>query len=161
MQIETVKELKNGYLVNNCLLVPKDPRNSDFRKVQKHISSGKVYETYDSLADLKTEKLSQLKSRRENSTIQEVKKGKTFSLKSSDMPAIIARFNRTQGGEVLTANWTDITGARIALNAEDFRSMRNHLDTQDETINNEYERIKKLIEASTTIHQLNAIQFTF
>ena len=79
--------------------MPKDPRNSDFRKSAKNIfSSGKVYETYDSLADLKTEKLSQLKSRRENSTIQEVKKGKTFSLKSSDMPAIIARFNRTQGG---------------------------------------------------------------
>ncbi len=113
------------------------------------------------LDQVKADKLSQLKSRRDNSTIQEVRKGKTFPLKSSDMPAIIARFNRTQEGRVLTANWTDINGDRIALGVDDFRIMRNHLDAQDETLHNEYKRIKKLIEDSATIEQLNAIQFTF
>jgi hypothetical protein len=40
MNIETVKDLQNSYLVNGSITVPKDPSNSDCQKVQKWIAEG-------------------------------------------------------------------------------------------------------------------------
>ena len=40
MNIETVKDLQNSYLVNGSITVPKDPSNSDYQRVQKWIAQG-------------------------------------------------------------------------------------------------------------------------
>lgn len=61
MQIETVKELKNGYLVNDSMSVPSDPKNSDFQKIQKWIAEGGAVESFDLLAEAQAEKIAQIK----------------------------------------------------------------------------------------------------
>lgn len=44
MNIQTVKELESSYLVNNLILVPKDPVNKDYKKVQTWINEGGIVE---------------------------------------------------------------------------------------------------------------------
>lgn len=61
MQIETVKQLKSGYLVNGSMSVPNDTKNSDFQKIQKWIAEGGVVEAFDFSADAMVEKIAQIK----------------------------------------------------------------------------------------------------
>lgn len=63
MQIETLKELKNGYLVNGSIFVPSDPKNSDFQKIQKWIDENGAVDTFDFFEDAKAEKIAQIKSK--------------------------------------------------------------------------------------------------
>lgn len=61
MQIETIKQLKNGYLVNGSMSVPNDTKNSDFQKIQKWIAEGGVVEAFDFSEDAMVEKIAQIK----------------------------------------------------------------------------------------------------
>ena len=40
MQINSVKQKDNGFLVNGSFIVPNDPKNSDYQEIQKWIASG-------------------------------------------------------------------------------------------------------------------------
>jgi len=65
MQIEKVKELEKIYLVNNSIAVPKNSDNSDYQRIQKWILDGGVVEKQDQLLPLKQQKISQIKSIRD------------------------------------------------------------------------------------------------
>lgn len=57
MKIDSLKELSTTFLVNNTISVPKDANNSDYKDIQKYISSGGSYAAYDPLSDRKAEKI--------------------------------------------------------------------------------------------------------
>jgi len=65
MQIEKVKELEKIYLVNDSIAVPKNSDNSDYQRIQKWILNGGVVEKQDQLLPLKQQKISQIKSIRD------------------------------------------------------------------------------------------------
>jgi len=69
MQIQKVKQQKNGYLVNDSIFVPSDPKNSDFQKIQKWIAEGGVIEAFDNLAEAKLTKITEIKSIRDSKNI--------------------------------------------------------------------------------------------
>lgn len=59
MEIETLKQTKNGYLINDSIFVPDDIGNSDYQAIQKWITEGGIVEEYGPLPDLKAEKIAQ------------------------------------------------------------------------------------------------------
>lgn len=58
MQIKTLKELEDTFLVNNELIVPKCISNTDYQMIQKYIENGGEYDAYDQL--LKKEELEKI-----------------------------------------------------------------------------------------------------
>lgn len=63
MNINTVKDLENSYLVNNYISVPKNPTNRDYRKVQEWLSieGNSVLPEY-TLSELKDIKIAEIKA---------------------------------------------------------------------------------------------------
>ncbi len=57
--MKNLKQLKDGFELNGAI-VPNDPSNTDFQKIQEWIRSGGEYEKFDYLKDAKNEKIAQL-----------------------------------------------------------------------------------------------------
>lgn len=72
MQILSVKEFKETYLVNGETSVPKSPDNSDYQKIQRWIADGGVVEKEDILAKTKLEKIAKIKSIRDQKNIEPI-----------------------------------------------------------------------------------------
>jgi len=71
MNINTVKDLENSYLVNNVVDVPKNPTNRDYRKVQEWLSieGNSVLPEY-TLSELKDIKIAEIKAEAGNRIIE-------------------------------------------------------------------------------------------
>lgn len=65
MEISTVKQGQNGYLINNSTFAPNDPSNIDYQAVQEWIAGGGVVQPEFSLDELKIKKIAEVKSARE------------------------------------------------------------------------------------------------
>ena len=117
------------------------------------------------LEQAKLKKISLIKTIRDNTTLKfspANEPTKNFILKISDLPQIAARASRLQDqGAGSKSTWSDINGVRQDLLADQFRSMRNHLDAHDETLRVWYAETKKEIEDCTTLEELNAININF
>ncbi len=116
------------------------------------------------LDDEKAEKIAECKLTRDNTPFAYTPTGttKNFSLKLSDISAIVARSNRLVDATLVkTATWPDINGVRHELTKEQFRSMRNHLDAHDETLFNWYDVKKKEIKACQSLEALEKVELTF
>jgi hypothetical protein len=72
MQILSAKEFKETYLVNGETIVPKNPDNSDYKKIQQWISNGGVVEQEDLLAKAKLEKIAKIKFIRDQKNIEPI-----------------------------------------------------------------------------------------
>lgn len=62
MQIQTVKQTKSGYLLNESSFVPNNQDNSDYQAIQEWIAKGGVVEAYDPFPEIKEEKIAACKS---------------------------------------------------------------------------------------------------
>jgi len=78
MQILSVKEFRETYLVNGEKTVPKNPDNSDYQKIQKWITDGGIVEEEDVLAKTKSEKITQIKLIRDQKNIEPITNQKAF-----------------------------------------------------------------------------------
>ena len=69
MNIETVKDLENSYLVNGSTTVPKDSTNSDYKKVQDWIAEGNTpdpeFTPAELLENAKKDKIAEIKKAKE------------------------------------------------------------------------------------------------
>ena len=65
MNIEKIKQIQTGYLVNDTTFVPNDPGNTDYQAVQKWIDQGGVVEPEFSLDELKIKKIAEVKAARQ------------------------------------------------------------------------------------------------
>jgi hypothetical protein len=72
MQILSAKEFKETYLVNGETIVPKNPDNSDYKKIQQWISNGGVVEQEDLLAKARLEKIAKIKFIRDQKNIEPI-----------------------------------------------------------------------------------------
>lgn len=80
MQILSVKEFKETYLVNGEAIVPKNPDNSDYQKIQQWIADGGVVEQEDILAKTKLEKITKIKLIRDQKNIEPIIDQQAFLL---------------------------------------------------------------------------------
>ncbi|MBU6141409.1 MAG: hypothetical protein KGP29_07665 [Proteobacteria bacterium] len=78
MEIESVKEFKESYLVNQYISVPKNSDNSDYQRVQQWIANGGVVEQEDLLAKTKLEKIAKIKSIRDQKNIEPITDQQAF-----------------------------------------------------------------------------------
>lgn len=84
MNIETIKQNQNGYLINNSILVPNDTTNSDYQKIQKLIEEGFIVEPEFSLSEAISKKLEELDQYHFNATeIRQCKINNYFILQLS------------------------------------------------------------------------------
>ena len=72
MQILKVKAQEKGFLVNDYLNIPKDNFNSDYLAVQKWLANGGVVEPEFSLAEIKTKKITEIKSIRDSKNVEPI-----------------------------------------------------------------------------------------
>ncbi len=78
MEILTVQEQKNGYVVNGSVFVPDNSQNSDFQAIQKWIAAGGIVGKENLLAQAKAAKLSEIKSLRDQKNIEPITDLKAF-----------------------------------------------------------------------------------
>ena len=78
MQILSAKEFSDTYLVNGEIIVPKNPDNSDYQKIQRWIADGGVIEREDILAKTKLEKIAKIKSIRDQKNIEPITDQQAF-----------------------------------------------------------------------------------
>lgn len=57
MQINTVKKISSGFLLNDSAFAPEDLENSDYQAIQKWISEGGIIDDSDELQRKKDEKI--------------------------------------------------------------------------------------------------------
>ncbi|NBV06796.1 MAG: hypothetical protein EBS06_06130 [Proteobacteria bacterium] len=80
MEIVTLKEQENGYLVNGAIFVPKVQENSDYQNIQKWIAKGGAPEKEDLLAKAKLKKIAEIKSIRDQKNIEPITDFEAFLL---------------------------------------------------------------------------------
>jgi hypothetical protein len=80
MEILTVQEQKNGYVVNGSVFVPDNSQNSDFQAIQKWVVAGGIVGKENLLAQTKAAKLSEIKSLRDQKNIEPITGFKAFVL---------------------------------------------------------------------------------
>ena len=80
MIIEKVKEMESCYIINDCMAVPKNSENSDYKKIQKWITEGGIVEQEDLLAKAKSLKISKIKYERDQRNIEPITNQQAFIL---------------------------------------------------------------------------------
>ncbi len=81
MKIQTIKETKFGYSVNDGeVFVPQDSGNHHYREIQKWILDGGIVETKNLLSEVKSEKISRIKSIRDQKNAEPITDNKAFML---------------------------------------------------------------------------------
>jgi len=87
MNIETVKDLENSYLINNSILVPKDSSNSDYQKVQKWIAEGNKpdpeFTPAELLQNAKNDKIKELEVFHESDEVRILTINNTFKVSTN------------------------------------------------------------------------------
>lgn len=72
MEISKLKKTKEGYLVNDATYVPYNQNNSDYQKIQKWISEGGIVEPEFTHAEIKAQKIAEIKSIRDSKNIEPI-----------------------------------------------------------------------------------------
>lgn len=72
MVINTVKEKESCFVINNTISVLKDSENPDYQRIQKWILDGGIVEPEFSLAQLKANKITEIKAIRDAKNIEVV-----------------------------------------------------------------------------------------
>lgn len=80
MQIETVKQTKSGYLLNETSSVPNDQNNSDYQAIQKWIAQGGIVEPFDFLKALRLEKIAEIENIRDQKNIETIVDNQAFQI---------------------------------------------------------------------------------
>lgn len=143
MIINKLIELKNSFLVNDELNVPKSDGNSDYKEIQKYIANGGDYQKFDNLSEAKNEKKQRLKTNRDealnNSTysISVNGEGCEFYLRTSDLAAIKGRIDNLSN-DTATSSWGCVDGKRVELNKAAFQSLFRNINLNDENVFNSY-----------------------
>ena len=139
MIINKLIELKNSFLVNDELNVPKSEGNSDYKEIQTYIANGGDYQIFDILAEAKESKKQALKGNRDEALISSLysikidDKDCSFYLKNSDLAVIQTRINSLTN-DTSTKSWSNIEGKRVLMNKAAFLSLLRHISANDETV---------------------------
>lgn len=158
MQILSVKESRNSFKINNYFLVPKDPTNSDFKKIQIWISQGGVVEAYDSLPDEKIEKLAEIKSARDAFMYADIEyNGTTFTNSLVSGSNLIAAITLASD----SISWLDSSDATVSLTISEAKELAALISEKRGLGYFKEAALQVKVNACTTIEQLNAIQITF
>ena len=72
MQITSAKKSNSGFIINSSLNVPNDISNSDYQALQKWITSGGVLEDQFTLAEIKSNKIAEIKSVRDFKNLEPI-----------------------------------------------------------------------------------------
>jgi hypothetical protein len=72
MEINKVKTAKLGYMVNDSIYVPSDSSNSDCQRILSWISNGGTVEAEFSLAEIKAQKIVEIKAIRDAKNIETI-----------------------------------------------------------------------------------------
>ncbi len=80
MQITKVEQQKNGYLVNETMFVPQAEQNSDYQSIQRWISDGGIVGKESLLTQKKLEKVTKIKSLRDQKNVEPITGLKAFLL---------------------------------------------------------------------------------
>ena len=87
MIINTVKDLQNSYLVNNSISVPKDSSNSDYQAVQKWIAEGNKpdpeFTPAELLQNAKNDKIKELEVFHESDEVRILTINNTFKVSTN------------------------------------------------------------------------------
>lgn len=139
MIINKLIELKNSFLVNDELNVPKSEGNSDYKEIQTYIANGGDYQVFDNLAEAKEAKKQILKINRDkalSSSLYSIKIDNndcSLYLKNSDLAVIQARINSLTN-DTSTKSWSNTEGKRVLMNKAAFLSLLRHISSNDETV---------------------------
>jgi hypothetical protein len=72
MEIRSVKDDGVNYILNDVIFVPKSQENSDYQKIQKWIEAGGIIDQGNLLTKVKLEKISKVKSIRDQKNIEPI-----------------------------------------------------------------------------------------
>ena len=78
VQIQSVKDNKENYIINGVVFVPKNEENSDYQRIQKWIVEGGTVEKEDLLAKEKLRKIAEIKSIRDQKNIEPITNQQAF-----------------------------------------------------------------------------------
>lgn len=184
MEIKSVKETKFGFSVNDGeVFVPQDSSNHHYQQIQKWISAGGVIDKGNLLSEIKSEKISRLKSIRDQKNTEPITDHKAFLLDddgnrtseesfflfytnrhqtnpTSDPDSIINRAIETGSMPYFTK---DLQGNRttIELTAELARSLRQTIASRNDANYRITLDAEAAIKSANTIEEVESIAIEF
>ena len=142
MQINTVKELENIYLVNGVDSVPKDSNNTNCKEVLEWISNGGVVDPQFTSIELKAAKISEIKTeayRRITATYPDYKQRNLNGAVSFIQNKEVLSLKAGSGNYTPTAD--EMTSLRAAKTCKDFidgiRTKSNQLEVSLDSMTEE------------------------
>lgn len=182
MQIETVKNSGNGFLVNGISFVPNASSNRDFQEIQKWIEDGGVVGEEFSLTEIQSRKVEEIKAIRDAKNIEVISDTQAIVLNAAGEPTQETSYFIFYTGRHPTNPAADpatiLTGAvslnqtipysskkpsgekiSVALTPEIARTLSAHIALRN---NNNYklsDAIEAAIEACTTKEEVEAISW--
>jgi hypothetical protein len=160
MNIETVKDLENSYLVNGSTTVPKDSTNSDYKKVQDWIAEGNTpdpeFTPAELLENAKKDKIAEIKKAKEIDLYLNV------SYNNKDFISSEKAVSNMTGAIILDQdnyNWLDAGGNSVTMTVNDLKNLVGIIATQRSLVyNKEATKIKEINDAQT-IEEINLIDW--
>ena len=174
MNIETVKDLENSYLVNGSTTVPKDSSNSDYKKVQDWIAEGNTpdpeFTPAELLENAKKDKIKELNNFHESDEVRVLTINENFQV-STDYEATRKWFNEIindlenesdvtgKSHNEITFEWEIATGVWLPLKLSQLKQFKYAVFNITRVNFKQYRTHLKSIEALTTIKEVEAYDF--
>ena len=162
MNIEKIKQIQNGYLVNELIFVPNDPYNTDYQAVQEWIAEGGVVEPEFSLDELKIKKIAEVKSAREIFQYTNLTVGNYEFTASKDAKLLF--FSKVNGSASTDypIDWRladDISW--VSLSKTEASALKNAMEVQETSAYQQESVFYIAINKATSIEELAAIDIKF
>lgn len=160
MIINTVKELKDSYLVNNLLMVPKDNGNSDYQRIQDWIVEGNIpdpeFTPAELLQNAKQDKIKEIEQAKTNAIYTPIKyNGNTFFTTEKANSNILGAIILDQ----TSYNWLDASGNSISMTVDALKALAGLIATQRSLVYNREATKLKLIKNARTVAGVNKISW--
>lgn len=160
MNIKTVKDLQNSYLVNNSTTVPKDTSNSDYQTVQDWIAEGNTPDPEFTAAELlqnaKQDKIKEIQ------TAKEIDLYLNVSYNNKDFISSEKAVSNMTGAIILdqdSYNWLDAYSNSVIMTVNDLKSLVGTIATQRSLVYNKEALKIKAVNDSQTIKEVNNINW--
>jgi len=120
--INTVKQLRDGYLVNGDTFVPNDERNVDYVLIQKWISNGGAVDPEFTLKDLQDDKISSIRKDYEIANHLDIDyMSTTFQADKASQDIIISTLSA--GSVPDDFFWLDLNNARVSMTYSELQGL--------------------------------------
>jgi len=162
MNIEKIKQIQSGYLVNDTTFVPNDPSNTDYQAVQEWIAGGGVVEPEFSLDELKIKKIAEVKLAREIFQYTNLTVG-GYEFKSTQ-DAKLLFFSRVNGSASADypIDWRladDVSW--VSLSETEASALKEAMETQETSAYKQESVFYSAINTASSIEELAAIDIKF